>query len=421
MTAAAASSTTSAAAATAAKILESAEGSLAGMIVHALICLVAVVLFHKCVAAIAGQNAQYQAAALAASFSKNNTQLELEEETEVEFTNGDYVQAGGSDSPPPPSKTNTNGGPESPDADVDAAAYRRLGKLSKEDLIALTGKLAVLMLLNYLLLVYLPGSVVLSLVAICAIWSLTLHGYLSEELFRRKRFDRVAWLASLFFAIAMSLTAFTYHRITYQQGDVYKGPARIVGYDTSVYTNSDGESLRTNLEVNWGGDWACPRHGIGGGTSEPCQAVVQGALCQTKYDAAAYANDRRRMVGTSGGGDSRRLKTSSSSTTSSSTATNTNSTSSGNSTSSSNNTISVTNGSDEATLTLAADDTVAGEEVEFADEVVDLANEDIEEVVEEANEEVEEVEEGAFLQLFRFIVMVMHAIIKDDLPHVFLL
>jgi hypothetical protein len=373
--------------ASAAKILESAEGSLAGMLVHALICGTAVCWFHSCVAAIAGQNAQYQAAALAASLSKNNTQLELEEDSSDDpmmTTNGDYVRAGGHDDQSDPSSPNNNKNhnqtppQQSGDSPTstkhhhhnnnnndDHSSYR-LGKLSKEDMIALTVKLWILLLLNYLLLVYLPGGVILSFIAMAAIWGLTLHGYLSEELFRRRRLDRAALLLALFCAIAMSLTAFTYHRITFQQGDVYQGAARIVGYDTSVYNNSDGESLRTNLEVNWGGSWACP----GSPTGTQCQAVVQGALCQTKYDVEDY--DRRRR--------SRVLKNN----------TNSNSTSS----SSGGSTMTVTAGKEEANLTLASDDTVAGEEEVFADTVVEIANEEVDEVIDEANEEVTEIVDG---------------------------
>lgn len=339
--------------------MESSEGSLIGMIVHGIVCLSCACLFHSLVATIAGENARNQAAALAASLSKNNTQLELEEEQdETMTTNGDYVQAGNHTDDSMEEQQHSDDSLQQRDSDY----TKRIGKLAKEDMVKLTVKLWILMLLNYLLLVYLPGSIGLSFIAVFSIWGLTLHDYLMEELLRRKRIDRIVLLLALFFSIAMSLTAFTYHRITFVQGDVYQGSARIVGYDTSVYQNSDGKSLRTNLEVNWGGQWACPR------TDTQCQAVVEGALCQTKYDADTYTDDdgRRRT---------RTLKTKQNTTT----------------------TTTATTTDDDA-ITYATDDKVKADEEKFVDKVIDEATEEVEEyeeeVVDEANMEVAEYEEG---------------------------
>lgn len=144
----------------------------------------------------------------------------------------------------------------------------------------------VLTLLNYLLLVYLPGSVVLSFVAIVAIWCLLLTPYLRDECMRRHRMDRVCVLASHFFILSGALCLITYTSLALREGNIYMGPARIVGYDTSSYSSSSSNSgIRTDVTVAFGKEWAC---GVNMDASTECTTdVSSGAFCQT--------NDRRRL------------------------------------------------------------------------------------------------------------------------------
>jgi hypothetical protein len=140
-------------------------------------------------------------------------------------------------------------------------------------------QVSVLLLLEYLLLVFLPSSVVLSFVAVTAIWILTLSQYLRNEIRQWRRSDRILTLVALFFCIAGCMSLFEYCRLALREGEIYEGPARIVGYDTSAYNNHDGQTLRTDVIVAWGGAWACPET-----PTQTCQSYVQGTLCETDYD-----------------------------------------------------------------------------------------------------------------------------------------
>jgi len=134
----------------------------------------------------------------------------------------------------------------------------------------------------------------LSVLGVIVIWLLTLRSYIIDEI-RRQRFDRLLSLIALFLFLAGGLSLTTYARLALHEGQVYQGPARIVGYDDTFYTNKDGETMRADLEVSWGGSWACPE------TGAQCVAYVHGALCETKYDVSD--NGLRRLNGGDNGGD----------------------------------------------------------------------------------------------------------------------
>jgi len=327
----------------------SSKNGIAGVL-SLLLYLTLAALFYRILCTIACQNARAQAAALASALSKDNTQLELEEEEEDTTTtrtktNGDYVQASheGEHDEAEHDGTSPPSSPKHHNNDNNNNLDSSLKLLSREDKIGITLRLSILLLLNYLLLVFVPGgSVVLAFVATAAVWGLTLHPYLYEELWRRRRWDRVVLLVALFVWMAAAATACTYHRLTWQTGTVYAGSARIVGYDTSLYENADEETLRADLQVAWGGSWAC------GSSQRQCVATVQGALCQAKYNASDYAEDDRRFL---------------------------------------------------AHESIVADDGQgAEEEEEFEEEVVEEAETEVveyeEEVVEEADEEIIEYEDG---------------------------
>lgn len=108
-----------------------------------------------------------------------------------------------------------------------------------------------LILLNYLLLVYLPASISLSVLAAFLIWCLTLHQVIVDECCRRSRYDRILVVLACFLLTAASLSLATFARLTQQEGTLYRGPARIIGYDTDKYSNKNNHStIRTDLRVS---------------------------------------------------------------------------------------------------------------------------------------------------------------------------
>jgi hypothetical protein len=164
-------------------------------------------------------------------------------------------------------------------------------------LILPTATTSVLVLMVYLLLVYLPSGLWLSILGVIAVMGITLRMQLAEEL-RRKRLDRLFGIITLFLVIAAMLSIATYCRLTLREGEIYQGRARIVGYDETSYNNGDGDTTRTDLEVSWGSSWGCPHD-----NGKECQAFVNGALCEAEGEdrsrtlriledqAAADAND----------------------------------------------------------------------------------------------------------------------------------
>jgi hypothetical protein len=168
--------------------------------------------------------------------------------------------------------------------ELDNKKSRRLSTFQK---VVIFFQVGLLILMNYLLLVFLPGSAFLSALAMIVLWILVLRAQILEE-FRRQRLDRLLTMISLFLIIAGGLTLSTYSRLALKEGQIYEGPARIVGYDDTVYQNTDGETLRADLEVAWGGSWGCPENGM------QCQAFVHGALCETKYEVDGGSTRRRQ-------------------------------------------------------------------------------------------------------------------------------
>ncbi|OEU19646.1 hypothetical protein FRACYDRAFT_235703 [Fragilariopsis cylindrus CCMP1102] len=99
---------------------------------------------------------------------------------------------------------------------------------------------------------------------------------IGEEL-RRQRVDRIMLLLSLFLVIASMLSSLVYSMKSLSQGEIYEGPARIVGYDMEQYNNSQHDpTTRADIAVSWGKNWGCPLSG-----GKVCQSHIQGAMCQT--------------------------------------------------------------------------------------------------------------------------------------------
>lgn len=148
-------------------------------------------------------------------------------------------------------------------------------RLSNTQRLQITATVTVLILFNYLLLVFQPGSIYLSFLGMILLWILTLYSYWRDEIQRRGRYDRCIAMVALFFIIAGCLTLITFCRLSLREGGIYQGPARIVGYDNNAYNNSNTNTiLRANLQISWGGSWGCPYE-----DGKFCNAMINGALC----------------------------------------------------------------------------------------------------------------------------------------------
>jgi hypothetical protein len=134
--------------------------------------------------------------------------------------------------------------------------------------------ISLLTFLNYLLLVYLPAGIGFSMTGMVLTTVVVLKSHIADEL-RRKRMDRIAALFALMFFTASFLSLARFATEGLHEGEIYEGPARIVGYDQERYGDVVGGSLRMDLVVQFGGEWACPAN-----PSKQCQAEVSGALCQ---------------------------------------------------------------------------------------------------------------------------------------------
>jgi hypothetical protein len=134
----------------------------------------------------------------------------------------------------------------------------------------------VLILLTYLLLVVSSAPIALRILGSLCVFGIFLRFQIGEEL-RRQRVDRIMLLLSLFLVIASMLSSLVYSMKSLSQGEIYEGPARIVGYDMEQYNNSQHDpTTRTDIAVTWGKNWGCPLSG-----GKVCQARIQGAMCQT--------------------------------------------------------------------------------------------------------------------------------------------
>ena len=162
----------------------------------------------------------------------------------------------------------------------------RKRRLPKYFILMQIASVGVLVLLTYLLLVVSSAPTWLSSIGSLCVLGVFFRYQVGEEL-RRQRVDRLFFIASLFLVIAAGLSMATYAGKSLKRGEIYEGPARIVGYDYSKYSNSKDEPVtRTDLMVNWGDNWGCPESG-----GKICSAHVQGAMCQADQPTT---DDRRR-------------------------------------------------------------------------------------------------------------------------------
>jgi hypothetical protein len=151
-----------------------------------------------------------------------------------------------------------------------------------------------LILLTYLLLVVNNAPIWLRGLGSVVVFFIFLRFQIGEEL-RRQRSDRIILLVSLFLLIASSLSLCVFSMKTLKQGEIYEGPARIVGYDLSNYNNTEHDpTTRTDIAVSWGKEWGCPLSG-----GKVCQARIQGAMCQVhpkKEQTKHKPSQRRRLA-----------------------------------------------------------------------------------------------------------------------------
>lgn len=153
-----------------------------------------------------------------------------------------------------------------------------------------------LILLTYLLLVQSNAIIFLRMLGSFVVFFIFLRFQIGEEV-RRQRVDRLMLLLSLFLFIASMLSALVYSMKTLKQGEMYEGPARIVGYSMENFNNTKHDpTTRTDVAVSWGKDWGCPLSG-----GKVCQANIEGAMCQTHPDKeqtkhkANYGNRQRLL------------------------------------------------------------------------------------------------------------------------------
>jgi len=136
-----------------------------------------------------------------------------------------------------------------------------------------------LIFLTYLILVQSNAAIFWRMLGSFCVFGVFLRFQIGEEI-RRQRVDRLMLLISLFLLIASMLSALVYSMATLKQGEIYEGPARIVGYSTESYNNTMHDpTTRTDIAVSWGKDWGCPMSG-----GKVCQANVHGAMCQSHPD-----------------------------------------------------------------------------------------------------------------------------------------
>mmetsp|Transcript_14015 Transcript_14015/g.33891 ORF Transcript_14015/g.33891 Transcript_14015/m.33891 type:complete len:616 (+) Transcript_14015:144-1991(+) len=192
----------------------------------------------------------------------------------------------------PEPQSNTNNEPE-----IKAKRTRRVPFQFK---LMQVGSVALLILLTYLLLVASNASWWLSALGGLAVFGMFLRFQIGDEI-RLQRWDRLTLMVSLLLYIAALLNFAAYAGKALDQGEIYVGPARIVGYDISVYnnTNENDPSTRTNLMVQWGSDWGCP---FSGGRS--CEAEIQGVMCAVKPDGNRRRTQRRNLVNNQASGAS---------------------------------------------------------------------------------------------------------------------
>lgn len=157
---------------------------------------------------------------------------------------------------------------------------KRTRRVSFQFKLMQVGSVALLILLTYLLLVASNASAWLSALGAISVFGMFLRFQIGDEI-RQQRWDRLLLMMSLLLLVAGFLHLGTYAGKALDQGEIYMGPARIVGYDISAYnnTNKNDPTTRTNLVVQWGSDWGCPFSG-----GKNCEAEVQGVMCAVNPD-----------------------------------------------------------------------------------------------------------------------------------------
>mmetsp|Transcript_22884 Transcript_22884/g.64821 ORF Transcript_22884/g.64821 Transcript_22884/m.64821 type:complete len:603 (-) Transcript_22884:79-1887(-) len=165
--------------------------------------------------------------------------------------------------------------PDEVDADENKVTPIRRRRVSRSFKVMQIATVSCLVFINYLLLVMTSAPVWLSTVGMTMVLAMFLRFQIGEEL-RRQRLDRLMLILTLFLWIAGLLSLATYATKTSRKGEIYEGPARIIGYDQSTYENSHNDPVtRTNIDVEFGSWWACPLSG-----GKLCSGTVQGVLCQ---------------------------------------------------------------------------------------------------------------------------------------------
>jgi len=164
-------------------------------------------------------------------------------------------------------------------------------KVSTSQKTILAGKVALVTLLTYLLLVLNKASSSLSWVGMGAVLIILLHNHILDEV-RRERFDRLSETLSIVLLLTMTLHLTVYAKQQVFNGQIHEGKARIVGFDQTRYDQGKGKEsvTRTDLTVAWGGAWGCPSH-----PNTFCQADLQGALCETDEKNRQRRLDQQQM------------------------------------------------------------------------------------------------------------------------------
>lgn len=180
----------------------------------------------------------------------------------------------------------SNNNNQSDSVDFTVTEYPSRYRITKLRNVTLVFTSLALSLLTYLLLVVSNANLWLSLLGVAVVIGVGIFQQICEEL-RRRRLDRIVAVVTLLLLAASFMSLSTYASRSIQEGEIYKGKARIIGFDYDNYDNKDGDVTRTDLEVAWGGDWGCPRE-----DGKQCQAFVQGAMCESE-DAN---KDRRRVL-----------------------------------------------------------------------------------------------------------------------------
>ena len=202
------------------------------------------------------------------------TEETTEKKLEVEHADGSPSEIEMS----PTGKSKETSPASSPTAKPIAArkARVRARRVSCDFIILQIVSVLVLILLTYLILVQSNANVFLRGFGSICVFCVFLGLQIGEE-FRRQRLDRLVLLLSLFLLIASMLSTLVYSMKNLKQGEIYEGPARIVGYSMERYNNTMHDpTTRTDMAVSWGKDWGCPLSG-----GKVCQANVHGAMCQT--------------------------------------------------------------------------------------------------------------------------------------------